>query len=129
MAFPGTYNINYYKGDTLEFRVYPKDSAGGTFPLSQFVDPDGVTKFTIAPTRGSLVGSVEGYAQISNDQTYILCAITPAVGSSLDSDTVYEYDVQIARSSVDYDYVYTLLTGSVTVTEQVTQAGIPEEES
>jgi hypothetical protein len=123
MAFPGTYNINYYKGDTLEFRVYPKDSSGGTFPLSQFVSPNGVTKFTIAPARGSSSGTVEGYAQISNDQTYILCAITPANGASLTAGTIYEYDVEIARSSADYDYVYTLLTGSVTVAEQVTQTG------
>jgi hypothetical protein len=123
MAFPGTYNINYYKGDTFEFQVYPKDSAGGAFPLSQFVSPNGVTKFTIAPTRGSSDGAVEGYAKISNNQTYIQCAITPANGASLTAGTIYEYDVEIARSSADYDYVYTLLTGSVTVTEQVTQTG------
>ena len=24
MAFPGTYNINYYEGDTYEFIIYPK---------------------------------------------------------------------------------------------------------
>ena len=121
MAFPGTYNFNYYKGDTFEFRVYPKDSAGGTFPLSQFVSPNGVTKFTIAPSRGATSGVIQGYAQISNDQTYILCAVTPANGALMTAGTSYVYDVEIARASASYDFVYTLLTGNISVTEQVTQ--------
>ncbi len=36
MAFPGTYNINYYKGDTYQFRIYPKDTAGYPFDLSVY---------------------------------------------------------------------------------------------
>lgn len=123
MAFPGTYNFSYYKGDTFEFRVYPKDSAGGTFPLSQFVSPNGVTKFTIAPTRGATTGLIEGYAEISNDQTFILCAITPTNGATLAAGTSYVYDVEIARSTTPYDFIFTLLTGNITVTEQVTQPG------
>ena len=123
MAFPGTYNFNYYKGDTFEFRVYPKDAAGGTFPLSQFISPNGVTKFTIAPSRGATSGLIEGYAQISNDQTFILCAITPTNGQSMTAGTPYVYDVEIARTSASYDYIYTLLTGNITVVEQVTQPG------
>lgn len=120
MAFPGTYNINYYKGDTFEFRVYPKDAAGGNFPLSQFVSPNGVTKFTIATARGTTSGIIEGYAEISRDQTFILCAITPANGAAMTAGTDYVYDIEISRSSADYDYTYTLLTGSISVTEQVT---------
>ena len=123
MAFPGTYNFNYYKGDTFEFRVYPKDSAGGTFPLSQFVSPSGITKFTIAPSRGATSGVIQGYAEISNDQTNILCAVTPANGALMTAGTTYVYDVEIARASASYDFVYTLLTGNITVTEQVTQPG------
>lgn len=124
MAFPGTYNISYYKGDTLEFRVYPKDSTGAAFPLSQFVSPNGVTKFTMAPSRGASEGAIEGYAQISNDQTYILCAITPSNGASLAPGTEYVYDVEIARASTPYNYVYTLLTGTLSVSEQVTPPGV-----
>lgn len=127
MAFPGTYNINYYKGDTFEFRVYPKDAAGGTFPLSQFVSPNGVTKFTIATTRGATSGIIEGYAEISRDQTHILCAITPANGATMTAGTDYVYDIEISRSSADYDYTYTLLTGSIAVTEQVTLPSSPGE--
>jgi hypothetical protein len=121
MAFPGTYNFNYYKGDTLEFRVYPKDSTGGTFPLSQFVSPNGLTKFTIATSRGATTGIIEGYAQISNDQSHILCAITPANGAEMTAGTQYVYDIEISRASALYDYVFTLLTGTISVTDQVTQ--------
>jgi hypothetical protein len=123
MAFPGTYNFNYYKGDTFEFRVYPKDSAGGTFPLSQFASPNGITKFTMAPSRGATSGIIQGYAEISNDQTFILCAVTPENGAVMTAGTPYVYDVEIARADAEYDFVYTLVTGNITVTEQVTQPG------
>jgi len=123
MAFPGTYNINYYKGDTLEFRVYPKDSNGGVFPIAQYVAPNGVTRFTIAPNRGSAVGAIQGYAVIDDDNTHILCAITPANGAALDAGTTYVYDIEIARADANYDYVYTLLTGTIAVAEQVSQPG------
>ena len=122
MTFPGSYNIDYYKGDTLEFRVYPKDSAGNPFPLSQYTSPSGTTRFTIAPRRGALESgetAVDGYAQISNDQTYILCAITPANGEVLTAGVEYFYDLEIARADATYDQVYTLLTGNISVTEQV----------
>lgn len=121
MTFPGTYNFNHYKGDTLEFRVYPKDATGGTFPLSQFASPNGLTKFTIATSRGATTGIIEGYAEISNDKSHILCAITPANGAEMTAGTQYVYDIEISRASASYDYVFTLLTGTISVTEQVTQ--------
>ena len=126
MAFPGTYNINYYKGDTFEFRVYPKDSSGAAFPLSQYIAPAGLVKFTMAPTRGALGAgqvAVQGFAEISKDNTNILCVITPANGAELIAGIEYVYDIEIARASASYDYVYTLLTGTVSVTAQVTQPG------
>ena len=129
MAFPGTYNFNYYKGDTFEFRVYPKDASGATFPLSQFLTTEGgTTKFTLAPSRGSSEGLIEGYAEISNDQTNILCAITPANGAVMTAGTTYVYDVEIAKTRTPYDSVYTLLTGNITVTEQVTPPSSSEPE-
>lgn len=128
MAFPGTYNFNYYKGDTFEFRVYPKDSAGGTFPLSQFVAENASTKFTLSPSRGATDNIIEGYAEISNDRTFILCAITPANGATMTAGTAYVYDVEISRTTTPYDVVYTLLTGEITVTEQVTPPETTEDE-
>lgn len=123
MAFPGTFNIDYYKGDTFEFRVYPKDSAGAAFPLEEYAT-GGETAFTIAPSRGALedpLDAIEGYAVISADYEYVQCAITPANGAELTAGTTYVYDVQISKTDAPYDFTFTLLTGSITITDQVTQ--------
>jgi hypothetical protein len=121
MAFPSTYNISYYKGDTLEFKIYPKNSAGNTFDLTDYV---GNEKFTIAPTRGNPAGQLLAFAEISADKTHILCAISPTIGGQLTAGTTYYYDIQIDSSGDDYDYVYTLLTGTITVTEHITGATV-----
>lgn len=119
MAFPGTLNIDYYKGDTYEFRIYPKDSTGSVFNLA----PYGNVTFTISTTRGTagVADQISGHAEISSDKTYVLCAITPGNGTAMTAGTQYVYDVQIRKSSLPYDYIYTLLTGSITVTDDVTQ--------
>ena len=116
MAYPGTYNISYYKGDTHEFRIYPKDSAGAVFDLALF----GNAKFTIATKRGAGATKIEGYAQISADKTHIICAILPGNGANMLATIKYVYDVEITKTASPYNYVYTILTGDVTVTEQVT---------
>lgn len=124
MAFPGTYNISYYKGDTLEFRIYPKDSSGAIFPLDGYDLVSGA-KFTIAPARGSAGASnqVEAFAEISLDRTYINCAILPSAGNLLDASQQYVYDIEISKVGANsYDYTYTLLTGTISVTDQVTGA-------
>lgn len=192
MAFPGTYNINYYKGDTFEFNVYPKNSDGTAFNLN--TDPAYSATFTIATKRGSasttqtglvatlvedslsvtlttgntsnlvvgqklvktsgtgvfatnayitaITSSTEftvsaghdtagqisfsvasiytGVATISQDKTYITCAITPTNGFYLDPTKQYVYDVQISRSASPYPLVYTILNGTITVTDEVT---------
>lgn len=116
MAFPGTYNINYYKGDTFEFRIYPKDANGNAFPLNNFTS----AKFSISTARGSS-SVIEGYAVISADNTNVQCAISPAISAELlMSNSPYVYDVEIGRDSEPYDIVYTLLTGTITLTDQVT---------
>lgn len=116
MSFPGTYNINYYKGDTFEFRIYPKDANGTAFPLNTFTS----AKFSIATERGSST-IIEGYAALSNDNLYIQCAITPAISAQLlTANSPYVYDVEIGRDAEPYDIVYTVLTGTITLTEQVT---------
>lgn len=117
MAFPGTYNIDYYKGDTYEFRIYPKDSSGAPFSLYGF----SAEKFTMAPTRGEsdINNIINCYAKIENDN--ILCVIRPSDGEKLDVEkSPYYYDVEIENTSGDYVKLYTLLTGSVAISEQVT---------
>jgi hypothetical protein len=141
MAFPGSYDFIYYKGDTLEFRVYPKDASGAAFNLSGYTPT-----FTIATRRG-LTSSEEravGYTKIVGNESYILCAIPPQLGNRSDfliANSQYVYDIQILNPDADgtaddadetnpslntdkkpYDYVYTLLTGTITVRDQVTGA-------
>lgn len=120
MAFPGRYNFNYYKGDTFEFRVYPKDSFGEAFDLTSFTS----VSFTISDKRGvaGLENQVEAYAVRSQDSTYILCAIRPDDGVNLSAGTRYVYDVEISKSSSPYPITYTILDGEITVTDQVTGA-------
>lgn len=60
MAFPGTYNFSYYKGDTYQFLVFPKDSSGNTFDLSSFT----TARFTIATKRGTASASATGLIAI-----------------------------------------------------------------
>jgi len=119
MAFPGTYNFSYYKGDTLEFRVFPKDSTGAPFPLTGFFPA-----FTISTARGAggAANSIDCFAEVESG--YILCAITPENGLEMNAGTQYVYDIEISDSDILYDYnkVYTLLTGNISVTDQVTGA-------
>ena len=152
MAFPSTYDFNYYKGDTFEFRIYPKNDDRSVFNLSQYVaptnfasEPDYVNdfsapydsaQFTIATARGATqvingvntpVTPIQCFARISDDNTYVLCAIRPSDAQTLVAGTEYVYDVEIKKpaglpGSGQYEIVQTLLTGRITVTEQVTGA-------
>jgi uncharacterized repeat protein (TIGR02543 family) len=124
MAFPGELNINYYKGDTHEFKVYPQRADGSVFNLSEYSN----ATFTIATERGSSpasnvlmpAGRIFGSARINSD--HIVCAITPENGAQMDAELLYVYDVQIySQGSNTYDTVFTLLTGSISVTDDVTQ--------
>jgi hypothetical protein len=120
MAFPGTYNFNYYRGDTFEFIINPKDGAGNPFSLSGF---DG--EMTIASRRGvdnplistdnivSFPGIVE-----KNDTGGLVCTIPPTTGRLLTSGIAWQYDVEIVSDTE----VFTLLSGTITVTEDVTGA-------
>jgi hypothetical protein len=137
MAFPGTYNINYYIGDTYEFRVYPKTANGDAYSLSPFVYDDDNNPATVdfdsavfafaeerasgGPTTPNPAGYHECYAKISDDRTYVTCAIRPDDAQYLDPTKTYVYDVQISRHAggADYKTVITLMTGNITVTGQV----------
>lgn len=121
MAFPGTYNISYYKGDTFEFNIFPKTSSGEAFSLNDYTQ----VRFTISNVRGEQVEggpekiTINGYAEKRNNQN-IVCAITPENGAQMNAGTTYYYDVEIAKISSPYDYVYTLVQGTISVSEQTT---------
>jgi hypothetical protein len=116
MAFPGTYNINYYQGDLYEFNIYPKDSTGSTFNLDGYS-----TKFMISTARPAGSELYEGIATISNNS--VLCKIPGGIGKLLTPGTTYQYDVQVKKpgSGSDPDKIYTLLSGQITVTADVTR--------
>jgi len=145
MAFPATYDFNYYKGDTFEFRIYPKKNDGTVFQLGAYkigtntsstiddvtdtVAPYDSARFTIATVRGlaGADGKVNCFARISDDGTFVQCAIRSTDSSNLVAGTEYVYDVEVvkpagAAGTGQYSLVHTLLTGKITITDQVTGA-------
>lgn len=117
MAFPGTYNFSYYRGDTAQFVVRPKNSNGTAFDLSGY-NPSTGADFIIANRRGSTGTQYEALAVIDTVNDLVTCTILPAVGRTLVPGT-YVYDIQISSSAT---VIYTLLTGTITVTDDVTGA-------
>jgi hypothetical protein len=112
MAFPGTYNFNYYKGDTYQFVIRPKNADGSAYDLSGYTGA-----FTIATARGSTGTKYTAAALIDTVNNLVTCTISATVGATIPAGSTYVYDVQISNLS---DIVHTLLTGTVSITEQVT---------
>ncbi len=109
MPFPVSYDINYYKGDTFELLIQPKDSSGNALNLSGYTG-----LFTISTARGEsgiVVGN--GSASIVNASN-VFCAIPSSTGSAFLASQ-YVYDIQVSSGSI----VYTLLTGNVNVTQDI----------
>lgn len=113
MAFPGELNITYYKGDTYEFQVTPKKNDNTSFNLAGYS-----VKLSISATRGN-PSPIEGWSEIDSETNVINCAITPGNGALMTAGESYEYDVEIKKTSSPYNLVYTILTGSISVTDQV----------
>lgn len=114
MAFPGTLNINYYEGDSYEFKIYPKNSVGGVFNLSGYS-----SKFFIATARGAGATQFECFSEIGSDST-VTCEIRPGRGRQLVAGTPYVYDVEVSNPTTGK--VFTLLTGTVSVTADISGA-------
>lgn len=119
MAFPGTYNFNYYRGDTHQFVISPKNSNGSTFELDDYA-PGGLNsgQYTIATARGTSGVKTTAQAIINTTNDTVVCTILPSVGRTLTAGT-YVYDVQIQKNSNE---ILTLLTGNITVTDDITGA-------
>jgi hypothetical protein len=116
MAFPGTYNFSYYRGDTYQFKIRPKNSDGSVFDLEPY---EGNALFTVATSRGDNATQINCDAVVNLGENVVACTIEPAEGLLLNSGTTYVYDVQIDNGA---DIVYTLLTGTITVTDHVSGA-------
>lgn len=117
MSIPATFNIAYYRGDTYEFYIRPKDQDGIAVDLSDFT----AATFTIGDARGSaLTTTWNCTADIEVANSRIHCVIDSTVGSTLTEGVVYVYDVQVHKDvAPDPEIVYTYLTGTVSVTGDV----------
>ena len=114
MAFPATYNFSYYRGDSFEFVVQPKNADGTAFDLSDYLSAS--STFTIASRSGGTDTFVfNGDITINSAESYISCVIAPEDGENLAQGTSYVYDVEIKND----DNVYTLLAGTITVTNDI----------
>jgi hypothetical protein len=113
MSFPGTFNFSYYRGDSNQFVVRPKNSNGAAFDLTGYT-----AQFTIANRRGSTGTQYEAQAVIDTTNDLVTCTILPGVGRSLTAGT-FVYDVQITTGSAN---ILTILTGSITITDDITGA-------
>ena len=115
MSFPATYNIRYYKGDLYQFVVRPKTSAGDIYPID---DTTYFSYFRISTERNGAAGStIEANTSISDNA--VTCELRPSIGNNLVPGTTYYYDISIQDQS-DSNVVYTLLTGTITVTGDIT---------
>jgi len=125
MAFPGTYNFDYYRGDTFQFVITPKNSSGATFQLDSYSAAGAV--FTISTSRGnnpttsidSVADASKLSAVINTSTDIITCVIKPDARADLVGGGTYYYDVEIFNGA---SLRYTLLTGEITVTDDVTGA-------
>jgi len=113
MAFPGTFNFSYYRGDTNQFVIRPKNASGAAFDLTGYT-----AIFTIANRRGSTGTQYEAQAVVDTVNDLITCTILPGVGRQLTAGT-FVYDVQITTGASN---IITVLTGSITVTDDITGA-------
>lgn len=113
MAFPGTYNFSYYRGDTNQFVIRPKASNGSSFALAGYS-----AQFIIANRRGSSGTQYEAQAVVDTVNDLVTCTVLPGVGRTLAAGT-YVYDVQITTGAAN---ILTILTGSITVTDDITGA-------
>ena len=134
MAFTGTYNFDYYRGDTFKFVVSPKNSNGTAMNLSTYKGTGRDAIFTIADQRGDsptiklasdvkypdpITGNFPLEAAINTTNNTITCTIKPVGGRYLEGGTTYYYDVEIYNGA---DLRYTLLTGTITVENDITGA-------
>lgn len=116
MAFPATYNISYYRGDSYNFIINPKNPNGTTFSLSGY---SGL--FTISTERGNPAAEVGfGTAVVDSESGTITCEIPNTLGAIL-SGASYLYDIEINNTSSST--TYTILTGTISVTQDISRTG------
>jgi hypothetical protein len=116
LSFPGTFNIRYYKGDLYQFTIRPKQSTGAPFPISSTTHN---AYFYISPQRGGPLGqTIVGSAVIEGGN--VVATIVPSIGNTLTANVPYFYDVSIQGKPPNNNQIYTLVTGTLSVTFDIT---------
>jgi hypothetical protein len=114
MAFPSTFNFNYYQGDRYEFVIRPKQSNGDTYDLTDYN-----AAMTIASARGSASAAFGSpiLGTINTSLGTVTLVILPSFGEDMTAAS-YVYDIEIYND--DRTQVFTLVTGTITVTRDIT---------
>jgi hypothetical protein len=122
MAIPKLYNFNYYAGDLYQLVLYPRNKDGSAFDLQNYD-----VGFSIATQRGNPNAIVfSSSPQVNLSPPRILITIPPEEGAQLKNRS-YLYDLEIRKN--DQEDVVTLLTGEITVQQEVTIYGEQDYES
>ncbi len=115
MAFPANFNFNYYQGDKYEFVIRPKTSNGENFDLTGYTG-----LFTIATARGNSASTIGARSTAINAAAgTVTVIIEPSFGRTLTGNS-YLYDVEVSASGSGGSNVYTLITGVISVTRDIT---------
>ena len=112
MTMPAFNSFQLYKGDTLQFQLTLKTSG------SAYSIPEGSTfSGSVKEKRSSTVTSNFNTSVLSASSGIVLFTLPSTESAKLTSNKNWVYDVQIKDNS---DYVTTLLTGNIFVTDEVT---------
>lgn len=116
MSFPANFDISYYRGDRYELVLNPKNANGTVFDLNGYE-----SSFVIATSRGSASAAVLTLTPtVDANSGTITAIIDPTNGRNFLTAGPYVYDIEISKTSAT---VYTLVTGTINVTQDVTNTG------
>jgi len=113
LSYPGSYSFSYYRGDTYQTVLRPKNSNGTAFALTGYT-----ALFVIANVRGSAGVQISATAVVDTVNNLVTCTILPSVGRNLLPGS-YVYDVQITNGASN---ILTILTGTISVTDDISGA-------
>ena len=112
MAFPGTFNFNYYRGDTNQFVIRPKTANGAAFDLTGYTASAQMRKYSGSSTFTTFTSSIS----VPNTLGKIIISLTSNQTVDLKPGR-YVYDVVITRDGVKTR----VIEGMVLVREGVTR--------
>jgi hypothetical protein len=111
---PGKYNPKFYQGDTWQLTISLKDSNGAAFDLNGY---------SVTSQLRELPGSVDAAIDFTCNVADPATGVIEMIAAPSDTDDVvagkYAWDLQIEHTGTGD--IYTVLTGTATVTAEVTR--------